>query len=229
MSLPGSEWVGLQFGSLMQHYRVVIYGGAGAAATYIVWRSLHSAASLLAYMHGPELNDSVLLGASAALVAAVAIYSRSHFVLSTSVVYNAAVQQLSASAAVREVLGTPVVARTVRVASLSGGGLRLKDLRVKTCKPRLTMAFEVAGPQQSGMVAVEARKKRGRHVLTMLAVDVVPHGSLAAPPHAKQKRQQLAGAARLFLEGNEKLYSRTQPLLESLRSPLKHSADMQAG
>ncbi|KAG1663632.1 hypothetical protein FOA52_011687 [Chlamydomonas sp. UWO 241] len=232
MGIPGVTGARLRLGSIWQHYSFGLYAVAGGASTYLLWRGMQSAAGLLVVLHGPALSDTALLGAAAALVAACALYARSVFTVSHTAVYRQAVRQLSTSPAVLEVLGSPVVASPVHVAASSGGGLRFKDLRVKARKPRVAMTFELTGPDRRGLVALEARKKQGRHVFSLLALDVLPSRStlegLAGAAGVAGSGSRLSGAARLYLAGDAHVYERSEPLLVSLRSPLMHAAGMQA-
>eukprot|EP00854_Cymbomonas_tetramitiformis_P016135 gene16135-19140_t len=95
------------------------------------------------------------------------------------------------------VLGTPLVATSPPCASLVTGGalqLRVKQL-VRFEAQRLHMLFPVKGSAMQGLVAVEARKRKGKLTLKSLTMDpsTVPDGVPTLAEARKAQQEMLKG------------------------------------
>ena len=58
-----------------------------------------------------------------------------------------------------QVMGTPLVGNELHMAVLVGGGIYLRDLRMRRRCPRVLMAFRLAGPNRQGLVTLDAKKR----------------------------------------------------------------------
>ncbi|KAF5826053.1 hypothetical protein DUNSADRAFT_5203 [Dunaliella salina] len=109
------------------------------------------------------------------------------------------------------VMGAPLAGSDMRAYVMTGGGAYLSKkatLRPKIRSRRIQMIFPLHGSERSGMVSVEAKKRKGRHVFKLLAVDVRQGEGLSTSSQP----------ARIYLQGNDVIYSRGD-VLEQMRRP----------
>ena len=62
-----------------------------------------------------------------------------------------------------QVMGSPLVGSEIQLASLVGGGIYMRDLRVRRRCPRVLMAFSLTGPQRQGLVTLDAKRRNVSH------------------------------------------------------------------
>lgn len=60
----------------------------------------------------------------------------------------------------RQVMGAPVAGSDVRAYVMTGGGLRLKNLRPSIRSRRVQMIFPLTGTERRGLVSLEAKKRK---------------------------------------------------------------------
>ncbi|GAB4818947.1 hypothetical protein N2152v2_005993 [Parachlorella kessleri] len=192
-----------------QHGKTLMVVGALAAA-YALWRGLYSLASHIVDMS----NTSAVFGfvglASTTLMACY-LWMRRRFSLDPNAVYRLAMLRLNTDPGLLEVMGAPIVGSPLRATVVTGGGLRFHGLRPKVQSRRLQMIFPLKGSERRGLVSLEAKKRRGRYNFKLLAVDV---------PSA------VGGEQRIFLQGDEAVYSRGGVLAE-LRDPFTRAMSLQ--
>lgn len=61
-----------------------------------------------------------------------------------------------------QVMGAPIAGSDLRAQILTGGGLRLKNLRPRIRSRRLQMLFWATGTERRGLVSLEAKKLKVR-------------------------------------------------------------------
>eukprot|EP00891_Asterochloris_glomerata_P002836 jgi/Astpho2/2836/Aster-00996 len=149
------------------------------------------------------MAETGFLALAAAIVAFTFLYFRRQYTISPEAVYRQAMIRLNTSPGVLEVMGAPLAGSPVRATVTGGGGLRLKGLQPVWRSRRLYMLFPLKGTERRGIVSLEAKKRQGRYSFKLLAVDV---------PSAVGRQQ------RIFLEGDEKGYSRGG-IMGELRDP----------
>ena len=59
-----------------------------------------------------------------------------------------------------QVMGAPIAGSDLRAQILTGGGLRLKNLRPRIRSRRLQMLFWATGTERRGLVSLEAKKQK---------------------------------------------------------------------
>lgn len=194
----------LQAEAFWQHHgrKILLVGGAFTA--YMLWRTLFGMAKVFI-----NLSDTIAASGFMALAAACTLLGYQwvvrRYTINPNTVYKMALSRLNTNPAVLEVMGAPVAGSQLRASILTGGGLRVKNLVPKLRSRRLQMIFPLAGADRRGLVSVEAKKRKGKLQMKLLAVDV-PSVSPGQPPQ------------RLFLEGDESMYSRGG-VLNELRDP----------
>lgn len=217
-----------------------VVGLAAILATYGAWRvtsALHAAVS-----GGAPLSPGQTLVSAAAAVTLVGGASaalRARYALSPDTVYRAALARLNADPGVLELLGAPLAGSPARALVQTGGGLRLGragaapgrsflGLPLPAPRPRrVQMVFPLAGPSRRGLAAVEAKKRGGRLVFRVLAVDVpveragVPLG-LASSPGGAPSQASPFWEHRIFLEGDDAAYGRGG-VFAALRGPFSQA------
>ncbi|CAL8462998.1 g2532 [Coccomyxa elongata] len=191
-----------------RHGRKVI--GAGAVfALYMLWRTIFNLTSVFVNL-SETMAEFGFLALAAAIVAFVFLYFRHLYTIRPDAVYRKALLQLNTNAGILEVMGAPVAGSDLRAYVLTGGGLRLKNLKPKLRSRRLQMIFPLTGTERRGLVSLEAKKIKGRYVFKLLAVDV---------PSAAGPEQ------RIYLEGDERMYNRGSVMRE-LRDPFLNALSM---
>jgi hypothetical protein len=225
-----------------------VLGVAAAAATYGAWKLTSAVGRAVDGAGGDggtrrELTARqalVAAGAAVALVAAAAAAFRARYALSPDAVYRAALARLNRDPGLLELMGAPLAGSPARAVVETGGGLRLRPagggsgrrsfLGLPLPAPRsrrIHMVFPLAGSARRGLAAVEAKKRGGRLVFRVLAVDLpveragVPAGTKAShggsPVHASPYWEH-----RVFLEGDDAAYGRGD-VFGGLRPPLSHA------
>ena len=218
-----------------------VLGLAAAAATYGAWKAT-SAVARSAVGGGGDAALSArhalaAAGAAVALVAGLAATFRSRYALAPETVYRAALSRLYADPGVLELMGPPLVGSPARALVQTGGGLRLRPagggrssfLGLPLPAPRsrrIHMVFPLAGTSRRGLAAVEAKKRNGRLVLRVLAVDV-PVERAGVPVRSDSPSGSSAHASpwwehRVFLEGDDAAYGRGG-VFAALRGPFSQS------
>ena len=144
------------------------------------------------------------LGATGCLAFALWYY-RKRFVISSDSAYRMAMLRLNSHPGVLEIMGAPVVGSEVRASVVSGGGLKVKGWRPKMRSRRVQMIFPLKGADRKGLVSLEAKKRRGKMRLSLLALDVPLPASMG-------------GEQRIYIEGGPKAYDRGG-VLNELRRP----------
>ena len=221
-----------------------IVGLAAACATYAAWKATSALGRAVA---GASLTPGQTLLAAAAAVALVAGASaavRARYALSPDTVYRQALARLNSDPGVLELMGAPLAGSPARALVQTGGGLRLGGggglnaatspsrsflgIPLPTPRPRrIQMVFPLAGPSRRGLAAVEAKKRGGRLVFRVLAVDVpveragMPLGFASSPGGAPTKASPY-WEHRIFLEGDDAAYSRGG-VFAALRGPFSQA------
>ncbi|KAI8101238.1 hypothetical protein M9435_001346 [Picochlorum sp. BPE23] len=187
-----------------RHHRK-LYAGVALLGAWTIWKSMRFTAS--AFVNVSEslaVTGLTTLGASATLVVA-AWYYRHRFMISPSSVYRMAMFRLNSHPGVLEVMGAPVLGSDVRASVVTGGGLKLKGWKPKLKSRRVQMIFPLRGSERKGLVSLEAKNRKGKVTLSLLAVDVPMPASMG-------------GEQRIYIEGGIKAYDRGG-VLNELRRP----------
>ena len=231
---------GLQVSSFWGKHASKIYALIAFSATYILWRGTFRLASFFVNVT-ESLAEWGLLGLAATIVAMIGLYMRSYYTINPLSVYRQAMTSLHTNPAVLEVLGAPLAGSEVRVMVQSGGGFGLsKTLKPKIRSPRVQMLFKIAGSERHGLVSLEAKKKKGKHIFKLLTVDVQPAASFGSSKpsstseHGASDDKGLhpasalgAGAARVYVYGDRDLYNRGG-LLWEMRQPYLNALSLQS-
>ena len=197
--------VSLHIESLWDKHYKKIYGGAALLTTWFIWKSMRFTAS--AFVNVSEslaVTGVSSLGATGCLAFAFWYYRR-RFVISSDSAYRMAMLRLNSHPGVLEIMGAPVVGSEVRASVVSGGGLKVKGWRPKMRSRRVQMIFPLKGADRKGLVSLEAKKRRGKMRLSLLALDVPLPASMG-------------GEQRIYIEGGPKAYDRGG-VLNELRRP----------
>ncbi|KAL9258588.1 hypothetical protein AKJ16_DCAP05491 [Drosera capensis] len=104
-----------------------------------------------------------------------------------------------------EVMGAPLTGTDLRAYIMSGGGLTMNRFNPRLRSKRCFLIFPIVGSERRGLVSVEVKKKKGKHDMKLLAVDI---------PVASGPDQ------RLFLIGDEEEYRIGGGLIGELRDPV---------
>lgn len=194
-----------------QRNKHIVLGLAAATAVYYIWRTTYGVASLFI-----DLTESFaelgFLALAIALAGATYLYAQERSRISPNKLYRLAMTRLNTSPSVLEAMGAPVSGSHLQASVLSGGGVRLKGMKVKLRSRRLHMIFRISGPDAKGVVSIEAKKKRGKHKFKLLAVDIVTSSG---------------EEERIFLDGSEKEYH-SGGILSELRDPFLRVASAQS-
>lgn len=163
-----------------QMHRLPILVGGATLGTLALWRGIVGASSMFIEVTDPYSELSCLVLA-AAVAGAGTVAARRTYTIDPEGVMSLALASMKKHPGVVEVLGTPLVATSPPCASIVTGGalqLRVKQL-VRFESQRLHMLFPVKGSAMQGLVAVEARKRKGKLMLKSVTMDpsTVPDGS----------------------------------------------------
>ncbi|KAF9595849.1 hypothetical protein IFM89_005335 [Coptis chinensis] len=133
------------------------------------------------------------------------LYIRSRFTINPDRVYRIAMRKLNTSAAILEVMGAPLSGTDVRAYVMSGGGISLRNFKLKLGGKRCFLIFPIQGSERKGLVSVGVKKKKGQYDMKLLAIDVP---MIAGPDQ------------RFFLIGDEDEYKVGGGLISELRDPI---------
>lgn len=202
---------GLQLDALWRSHGGKLALLAGALVVYMAWRVMYGVAT--SFMNLSETMAELgflALAVSGALLGA--LWLRSRFTISPPAVHRLAMYRLNAHPGLLEVMGAPLVGSDLRASVLTGGGVAFKGLAwPKVRSRRLHMIFPIRGSERRGIVSVQAKKRRGKHELKLVAVDV---------PTAAGRDQ------RIYVVGGPKQYERGG-ILGELRDPFLRAVSME--
>ncbi|MEW5302086.1 MAG: hypothetical protein WDW36_004896 [Sanguina aurantia] len=152
------------------------------------------------------------MGLAVTVVTFAFLYTRRYFGVNAVSAYRSALIKLNMSPAVLEVMGAPLAGSSLRAYVVTGGGLYLsKALRPKVRPRRIQMIFPLTGRERTGMVSMEAKKKQGRYVWKLLAVDIRPAGATLHTSGASGAHTASGGnpdGERIYVEGDLATYKR---------------------
>lgn len=223
MPKPAQRWVStmgktgglqravtLQIEGLWQAHKRKLIGVGAIVGMYLLWRTLFGFTSIFVNL-SETMAEFGFLALAAAIVAFTMLYFRRLYTIDPNAVYRKAMVALNTNPGVLEVMGAPIAGSEVRAYVMTGGGIRFKGWWPRYRARRLQMIFPLKGTDKRGLVSLEAKKRQGRYGFKLLAVDV---------PTAAGKEQ------RLFLDGDDKLYTRGGVMSE-LRDPFLRAVSMQ--
>lgn len=177
----------------------------------MAWRVMYGVAT--SFMNLSETMAELgflALAVSGALLGA--LWLRARFTISPPAVHRLAMYRLNSHPGLLEVMGAPLVGSDLRASVLTGGGVAFKGVAwPKVRSRRLHMIFPIRGSERRGIVSVQAKKRRGKHELKLVAVDV---------PTAAGKDQ------RIYVVGGPKQYERGG-ILGELRDPFLRAVSME--
>eukprot|EP00892_Ulva_mutabilis_P000289 jgi/Ulvmu1/10260/UM060_0061.1 len=155
----------LRFGGI-----IVAFGCAGA--TYTVYKGTQSVYSFIMGVRDNSWAFNAIIGGAALGLAGYGMY-RHQFLVSPTAVHRHALDVLRRDPAVQDVLRLPLTPGKPVLSIVDGGQVHLKwGILPRWRSQRIQMTFPVTGGANSGVVMVEAKKRWGRHLLKVLAVDV---------------------------------------------------------
>ncbi|XP_078445151.1 uncharacterized protein LOC144714304 [Wolffia australiana] len=198
------EAVGLQMEAFWKRNYLVLVGVSGVFLCIGLWRLMFGVASTFVGLSEGMAKYGFLALASA-IVSFAGLYLRARFTLNPDRIYRMAMRKLNTSAGILEVMGAPLSGTDVRAYIMSGGGVRLKNFRLRFGGKRCFLIFPIKGSERRGLVSVEAKKKNGQYDIKLLAVDI---------PMAAGTDQ------RIFLIGDEVEYRVGGGLISELRDPI---------
>eukprot|EP00899_Mesostigma_viride_P006051 jgi/Mesvir1/15447/Mv06629-RA.1 len=194
----------LQLTALWQRYYLFITAGGVVVFVDLLWNTMFCAASLFVNV-SEGLAHFGMLGLAISCTLLGGLYWRARVTINPDALYRRTMRTLNASSALVEVMGAPIVGSDIRAYVLSGGGFKMRDFRPGLKAHRAHMICAVHGSEHKGLVSVAAKKKRGKYVFKLLAVDI---------PTAAGPEQ------RIYLEGGPAEYIEWGGLIGMLRDPL---------
>ncbi|CAA6661890.1 unnamed protein product [Spirodela intermedia] len=198
------EVIGLQTEAFWKRNYLVLVGAAGVLLCIVLWRLMFGVASTFVGLSEGMAKYGFLALASA-MVAFTGIYLRARFTVNPDKIYRMAMRKLNTSAGILEIMGAPLTGTDVRAYVMSGGGVRLKNFKLRFGGKRCFLIFPIKGSDRRGLVSVEAKKKKGQYDIKLLAVDI---------PMATGPDQ------RIFMIGDEAEYRVGGGLISELRDPI---------
>ena len=87
---------------------------------------------------------------------------RARYTLNPDKIYRIAMRKLNTSAGILEVMGAPLTGSDARAYIMSGGGVHLKNFKLRFGGKRCFLIFPIKGPERRGLVSIEAKKKKGQ-------------------------------------------------------------------
>ncbi|GIL69182.1 hypothetical protein Vretifemale_146 [Volvox reticuliferus] len=198
----------LQLAAAWHKYGTAAYAVGAVAAALLLWRVMRSVTNAFIAVND-RMAEYGIMALAASLVLLGVLYLRWRTEISPAAVYRQAMVQLNTNPGVLEVMGAPLVGSPVRAYVVTGGGLYLsKKFRIKLRSKRVQMMFPLSGTDRKGLASLEAKRKHGRYIWRLLAVDLGPElqqtlpaggrtGLSAAPP---QPPSAAAAAAQPSLE-----------------------------
>ncbi|OMO66705.1 hypothetical protein CCACVL1_21007 [Corchorus capsularis] len=198
------EAIGLHFDAFFKRNYLFVFGAGGVVLCILVWRIMFGIANTFVGL-SEGMAKYGFLALSAAMVSFAGLYVRSRFTINPDKVYRMAMRKLNTAAGILEVMGAPLTGTDLRAYVMSGGGLTLKDFKLKLRSKRCFLIFPIQGSERKGLVSVLVKKNKGQHDIKLLAVDI---------PMASGPDQ------RLFLIGDEEEYKVGGGLISELRDPV---------
>ncbi|GIL60945.1 hypothetical protein Vafri_15773 [Volvox africanus] len=226
----------LQLAAAWHKYGTAVYAVGVVAAALLLWRVMRGVTNTFIAVNDRIAEYGVMaLAASLALLGV--LYLRWRTEISPAAIYRKAMVQLNTNPGVLEVMGAPLAGSPVRAYVVTGGGLYLsKKFRIKLRSKRVQMMFPLSGTDRKGLVSLEAKRKQGRYIWRLLAVDVGPElqqtlpaggrTSLSAAPPQQPPAAAAAAAApqaplelpRVYVVGDAAAYH-NGGVLGELRAP----------
>ncbi|RMZ52029.1 hypothetical protein APUTEX25_001223, partial [Auxenochlorella protothecoides] len=203
-SKPGvvQRVISLQLNSFWQQHGNKVYAVGGIFLAYCLWRTMYGVASTFINL-SETMAAGGFLALSVSLVILGALYLRRKYTIDPNTVYRLAMVRLNTHPGLLEVMGAPLVGSPVRATVLTGGKLRFKGLVPRIQSRRAQIIFPLRGSERKGLASLEAKKRKGKYVFKLIAVDVP---TLSGPDQ------------RLFIEGGPAIYQRGG-ILDELRDP----------
>lgn len=198
------EAISLQLEAFWKRNYLFILGAGGLVLCIALWRMMFGiATTFVGISEGMAKYGFLALAAS--IVAFTGLYIRSRFIINPDKVYRMAMRKLNTSAPTLEVLGAPLAGTDVRAYIMSGGMPKIKNFKLRLGGKRCFLIFPIRGSERRGLVSVEVKKRKGKHEMKLLAIDV---------PMASGPDQ------RIFLIGDEREYAVGGGLISELRDPI---------
>ncbi|XP_017984564.1 PREDICTED: uncharacterized protein LOC18587520 [Theobroma cacao] len=198
------EAIGLHLEAFFKKNYLILFGAGGVLLCVLLWRIMFGIAnSFIGLSEG--MAKYGFLALSTAIVSFAGLYFRSRFTINPDKVYRMAMRRLNTAAGILEVMGAPLTGTELRAYVMSGGGLTVKNFKLKLRSKRCFLIFPIRGSERKGLVSVEVKKNKGQYVMKLLAVDI---------PMASGPDQ------RLFLIGDEEEYKVGGGLISELRDPV---------
>lgn len=198
------EAVGLQMEAFWKRNYLVMVGVVGVGVCMLLWKIMFGIANTFVGL-SEGMAKYGFLALSSAMVTFAGLYIRSRFTINPDKVYRIAMRKLNTSAGILEVMGAPLSGTDVRAYVMSGGGISLKNFKLKLGGKRCFLIFPIRGSERKGLVSVEVKKKKGQYDMKLLAVDIP---MIAGPDQ------------RFFLIGDEEEYKVGGGLISELRDPI---------
>uniref|UniRef100_A0A061RX88 Uncharacterized protein n=1 Tax=Tetraselmis sp. GSL018 TaxID=582737 RepID=A0A061RX88_9CHLO len=166
-----SQVLKLHLEAFWQNNGNVVTATVGAATTYGLWKTVLLTGGLIGWEPTLALKLE-LMGLSAAAAYGGLHLAKHRRTIDPDAVYRSAMRQLNSHAGVLEAMGAPLAGAEMRACVLSGGGLTLRGLRPAFRPHRLHMLFVLRGADARGVVAIDAKRRRGQTTFRLLAVDI---------------------------------------------------------
>eukprot|EP00884_Botryococcus_braunii_P014833 jgi/Botrbrau1/23350/Bobra.0051s0009.1 len=192
----------LQLDAFWQAHGNKVIALASFLSIFLLWRMLFSMTTTFVTLSN-KMAEYGFLALSIAIASFTYLYFKRQYTISPDSVYRGALVLLNTNPGILEVMGAPVTGSPLRAYVMTGGGIRMKGLLPRWRSRRIQMIFPLTGAERRGLVSLEAKKRKGKYVYKLLAVDV---------PAAGGQEQ------RLYVEGNERLYNRGS-VVKELRDP----------
>ncbi|KAH7435641.1 hypothetical protein KP509_06G073100 [Ceratopteris richardii] len=202
----GAEYkraISLQIEAFWRRHVLTGVGIIGIVSCYLLWQVTYGVASMFAAFSG-ELAKAGFLAMAATTVACAGIVLRNRYGLNPDKAYRIILRTLNTSSKALEVLGAPLTGSGLRAYVMSGGSLRMKNLRPTISRRRCFLMFPVRGSEAHGFVGAEVKKVKGKYDFRLLAIDVASPGS----------------EQRVFIVGDDTGYKVGGGLISQLRTPI---------
>ncbi|GLI66743.1 hypothetical protein VaNZ11_010692 [Volvox africanus] len=226
----------LQLAAAWHKYGTAAYAVGALAGALLLWRVMRGVTNTFIAVND-RMAEYGIMALAASLVLLGVLYAHWRTEINPAAVYRKAMVRLNTNPGVLEVMGAPLAGSPVRAYVVTGGGLYLsKKFRIKLRSKRVAMMFPLSGTDRKGLVSLEAKRKQGRYIWRLLAVDVgpelqqtLPAGGRtclsAAPPQQPSAAAAAAAATqppleqpRLYVVGDAAAYHNSGVLGE-LRAP----------
>ncbi|XP_024541133.1 uncharacterized protein LOC9648181 [Selaginella moellendorffii] len=195
------EALKLQIEAFWRRNYLVVVGAVGLAACLLLWKVMFGIASLFV-----SLSEGMAKYGFLALAAAMVTFSgmvlKARYTINPDAVYRIAMRKLNTSADVLKALGAPLSGTDIRAYVMTGGGLRINNLKPRVSSKRCFLIFPIQGSEKRGLVSIETKKKQGQYDFKLLAVDIAGH------------------EGRIYVAGDEAEYKIGGGLIAELRDPI---------